>query len=438
MALRDKFTKKAKNRPEDILICSSTNHMLKAERLINSAGIEVDMIPTPQGLGSACTTALLFPEKDKGQVEEIIKENNVEYEGIFPLTKKDRRDDWSDVFAYPISEEIGRILEKVALDRVLSKEEIKTLLAVEKEADLKALFLAADLMREECVGHTVDIRGAVEFSNYCVRSCNYCGLRKENIHLGRYRMEIDDIMQVVEEIAQMGIKTVILQSGEDPTYTTEEIEELIHRIKDKFQMRITLSLGERSYQDYKKFKEAGADNYLLKIEAANQDKYYQAHPDGDWEERAKHTRWLKELGYIVGSGNIVGLPGQTYDHLAEDILFFKKYGIHMIGIGPFLPASDSPWEDLEPGTVEMTLKTIAVTRLVCQNVYIPSTTALASLDREGFVQAIRSGANTIMLIMTPPIFRGDYQIYSNKNMVNLELASQAVKEAGKELPHYIK
>ncbi|AZR73528.1 [FeFe] hydrogenase H-cluster radical SAM maturase HydE [Anoxybacter fermentans] len=438
MALRDRFLKKIRTGQEYILICSSTNHMLKAEKLIRSSGINVEMIPTPQGLGSACTTALLFDSKDKVQVEKLIERHDVAYEGIYPLIKKDRREAWQEVFVYSISESVLSILEKVAVDEVLSKEEIITLLSIESEEEKAALFKAADLMREECVGPKVDIRGAIEFSNYCIRSCNYCGLRKENRKLHRYRMTIDEILAVAYRMKEMGIKTVILQSGEDPFYTVELIEEIIKTIKAELGMRITLSLGERSYEEYRRFKEAGANNYLLKIEAANQKLFYKAHPDGDWEKRAKHTRWLKELGYIVGSGNIIGLPGQTVEDIAEDILFFKKYGIHMIGIGPFIPAANSPWANLNPGTVDMTLKTLAVTRLVCQNVYIPATTALATLSKEGFIKALRAGTNTIMLIMTPPIYREKYQIYSNKNMVNLDFAVECIEKAQRELPSYIK
>lgn len=438
MALRDKFLSKERAGQEYILICSSTHHMLKAETLIKKSGFMVDMIPTPQGLGSACTTALRFFEQDKAQIENLIVKEHVEYEGIYSLNKKDRRAAWKEAFDYTLSLKVREILEKVALDEVLSKEEIVTLLAVQSADEKAALFKAADLMREECVGPVVDVRGAIEFSNYCTCSCNYCGLRAQNRELPRYRMTVQEILKVTYQMKEMGLKTVILQSGEDPTYSETDLVQLIHSIKEELGMRITLSLGERDYDQYQAFKEAGANNYLLKIESANQEQFYAAHPDANWERRELHTRWLKELGYIVGSGNIIGMPGQTLEDLAEDILFFKKYGIHMIGIGPFLPAVGTPWENETPGTVEMTLKTVAVTRLICQNVYIPATTALASLSRDGFIQALRAGANTIMLIMTPPIHRENYQIYSNKNMVNLEFAVNCIHESGREVPDYLR
>lgn len=438
MALRDKFLGKKRAGQEYILVCSSTHHMLKAEALIKEFGLMVDMIPTPQGMGSACTTALRFFEQDKARIESLIVEQHVEYEGIYPLHKKDRLVAWKEVFDYSLSPKVREVLEKVAQDEVLSKEEIVTLLAVQSADEKAALYKAADLMREECVGPVVDVRGAIEFSNFCICSCNYCGLRAQNKELSRYRMTIEEILKVTYQMKEMGLKTVILQSGEDPTYSKVELVQLIRSIKEELGMRITLSLGERDYDQYKAFKEAGANNYLLKIESANQERFYAAHPDANWERRELHTRWLKELGYIVGSGNIIGLPGQTLEDLAEDILFFKKYGIHMIGIGPFLPAANTPWENEIPGTVEMTLKTVAVTRLICQNVYIPATTALASLSRDGFIQALCAGANTIMLIMTPSFHRENYQIYSNKNMVNLDFAISCISESGREVPEYLR
>ena len=196
--------------------------------------------------------------------------------------------------------------------------------------------------------------------------------------------------------------------------------------------------GERDREEYRIFREAGADNYLLKIEAAQPCLFGSVHPDDLYEDRVRHTLWLKEHGYITGSGNIVGLPGQTVEDLAADVIFFRKYGIHMLGIGPFLPAVSTPLEGCPAGDLEMTLKVVAVSRLVCQNVFIPATTAIGSLHPDGQAMALQCGANTIMLIMTPPRYRENYRIYTQKRMVDLEAALKAVRAAGRRAPDYLR
>ncbi|MCK8816630.1 [FeFe] hydrogenase H-cluster radical SAM maturase HydE [Natroniella sulfidigena] len=436
MALRDKFitTGGEKN---SVLLCSSTHHLLEAKHHLSSSGVEIELVPAPSGIGSACTTAIRFVRAKEDLVRKLLEDSSIEWTGIYPIEKKDRIDTWDGLWQLNLGSEFERILQKVAQDQVLSKEEIIILLQAQRSDELTALFKAASKIRAEMLGATVDLRAAIEFSNYCIKGCNYCGLRSKQ-QINRYRMSKQEIISAVAEINQLGIETVILQSGEDPWYTTDKIIEIIQEIKDKFGMKITLSLGERSKQEYKKFKEAGADNYLLKLEAANRKLFKQLHPDDQFKVRREHTKWLKELGYITGSGNIVGLPGQKIEDLAADILFYKEYGIHMIGIGPFLPAKGTPYQNHPPGDLLLSLKTIAVTRLVCQNVYIPSTTALASLAEDGLTRGLEVGANVIMLIMTPTILREKYQIYSGKNMVGLKTAISSIKKAGREVPGYIK
>jgi biotin synthase len=237
---------------------------------------------------------------------------------------------------------------------------------------------------------------------------------------------------------EYGIRTVILQSGEDKEWTTQRIIELIKVIKEKFGMRITLSVGEKERSEYQALKEAGADNFLLKIETTNPKLFRELHPDDDYNHRLTCSRWLKELGYINGSGNIIGLPGQTLEDIADDILYFKDMGINMIGIGPFIPARGSRLENHPHGDIGLTLKAVAITRIVCKKVYIPSTTALASLSKDAQVWALNAGANTIMLINTPEKYRGSYRIYDDKNMVDMEAAIYAVNKAGRKLPAYLK
>ncbi|WP_027339671.1 [FeFe] hydrogenase H-cluster radical SAM maturase HydE [Halonatronum saccharophilum] len=435
MALRDKFITD-NNRESSVLICSSTHHMLEANSLLKKNNIDTELVPTPKGIGSACTTAIRFDRKEEAKVEEVVESTNIDWLGIYPIVKKDRRNEWSDIFSLDIDDKFAKVLEKIACDQVLNKEEIITLLKAEGDIELKSLFMASDRIRQEMLGDTVDVRAAIEFSNYCLKNCNYCGLRKDN-DVYRYRMSEEEILKGVEEIYDLGIETVILQSGEDPWYTEEKIINIIKEIKERYGMKITLSLGERSKEEYEKFKEAGADNYLLKIETASLDLFNQIHPDDDFHKRREHTKWLKDLGYITGSGGMIGLPNQKIEDLAQDILFQKEYGIHMIGVGPFLPAQGTPYEKLSPGDLLLSLKVVAIVRLVCQNVYIPSTTALASLTKEGQTKGLEVGANVIMLIMTPPALRENYQIYSKKNMVDLDFAVRSIMEARRKVPTYL-
>ncbi|SJZ80146.1 [FeFe] hydrogenase H-cluster radical SAM maturase HydE [Selenihalanaerobacter shriftii] len=437
MVLRDKFIKKDSSEEESVLICSSTHHMLQADRLLRQHNFKVELVPTPRGIGSACTTAIRFAKNLKEEIKDVIMATDIDWKGIYDIEKKNRLEDWKDIWNLEINSKFSRVLKKIAKDEVLNISEIKTLLKANRESELEALFLAANRIREEAVKDTVDVRAAIEFSNYCHKNCNYCGLRRENKNLTRYRMTEDEIIKVTKEIYELGIETVILQSGEDPWYTTDKIVKIIRRIKEEFGMKITLSLGERTKKEYKVFKEAGADNYLLKIEAANKDLFNQIHPDDNYEVRSKHTKWLKELGYITGSGGMIGLPSQSIEDLAKDILFQKKYGIHMIGVGPFLPANNTPYAEYKSGDLITTLKVVAVMRLVCQNVFIPATTAIASLDSEGQEKALESGANVIMLIMTPPQLRENYEIYSNKNMVDLDWAVESIMAANRKIPEYL-
>ncbi len=302
---------------------------------------------------------------------------------------------------------------------------------------MDALFEMADKMRQQVVGDIVDIRGAIEFSNYCARNCNYCGLRADNTNLERYRMSEDDILKVVHDIKQMGLKTVILQSGEDIYYTKEKIGKLLERIKSETGLQITLSIGERPKEEYDYFKKMGADNYLLKIETTNPEIFSIIHPDTDMNERLKCIDDIKELGYLNGNGCIIGLPKQTSVDIAKDIIFFKNKGINMIGIGPFVPSADTPFEDLPHGSVDMTLKAVAVCRLICQRVFIPATTALLTVDHDAQTRALRCGANSLMLVNTPQRHSKNYMIYSNKSEVNLEYAIESIKQAGRKLPLYL-
>lgn len=421
-----------------LIMAGSTNHMLRGDKLLKDKGIETALVPAPSEYGSVCAIAIKVKTEDRQRAENLLLENNITIQGIYPDIPKKLSGLVAKLMDSVISDEFIAVLKKVEEGEELTFEDIVLLLKAERKAEMDALFATADRMRQEIIGDVVDIRGAIEFSNICRKDCKYCGIRKTLSELERYRMTEDEIMEIVHELHRMGLQTVILQSGEDLWWTPDRIVALIQRIKAETGMRITLSIGERPREEYALYKEAGANNFLLKIETTNREIFEFIHPDDDYDQRVQCSQWLRELGYINGSGSIIGLPGQRPEDIARDILFFKDMGINMIGIGPFLPAKGTPFEKYPPGSVDMTLKAVAVTRIVCKRVFLPATTALASLDPDGQTKALKAGANTIMLINTPAKYRYNYQIYSHKNMIDLKAAIKAIKEAGRKLPPYLK
>ncbi len=315
---------------------------------------------------------------------------------------------------------------KVALQRALELKELNVshimiLLNALPGEEEKALFSLADKVREEVVGDEIHLRGLIEFSNYCFRDCLYCGHRKSNKKIQRYRMGVHDIIQVAIDASNLGYKTIVLQSGEDPYYTVDMLCKAIRGIKEKADVAVTLCLGEREYQEYRYLKEAGADRYLLKIETTDKTLYSHIHPGMSYEKRLESLMSLGELGYQIGSGNILGLPGQSIKSIAEDILFFKEQNFDMVGIGPFIANPNTPFGREPNGTVDITLKVLAVTRLLLPYAHIPATTAIGSLDPRGKQKALSVGANVIMPNVTPVEYRLKYEIYPNKICVNEEL-----------------
>jgi biotin synthase len=295
------------------------------------------------------------------------------------------------------------------MEKVILAEMEELLKAEENE-----LILWADEVRSRYCGDEVHLRGVIEFSNYCIRDCLYCGLRLSNKKLARYRMSKDEIIETALKGYHVGIKTVVLQSGDDPGYSAETISEIIQKIKEKADVAITLSVGERDYNDYKLWKDAGADRYLLKHETANPHLYANLHPGQTLAKRLEILRWLKELGLQVGAGNIVGLPGQTIQDLADDIKLMKELDVEMAGIGPFIPHPNTPLGKEKAGTLEMTLKVLSVARIVLKNVHLPATTAVGSINPKGRELALEAGANVVMPNMTPTKYRPLYQIYPDK------------------------
>ena len=304
-------------------------------------------------------------------------------------------------------------LEAGEKGKVLSSGEMELLLSADPE-EREALFQAADRVRRRFVGEEIHLRGIVEFSNICVQNCLYCGLRKDNRDLRRYRMTLGEVQESAKAIQGMGIKTLVLQSGEDPWYTRDRLSELIRRIKEETGLTLTLSVGERPREDYQAWKDAGADRYLLKQETSAEQLFAYLRPGRTLTERLESLRFLRELGYEVGSGNMVGLPGQSHNDLVRDIQLFREFDFDMIGIGPFIPHPQTPLGNSATPDLNLTLKVLALTRIVTRDPHLPATTASAVLEPEGRKRALLAGANVIMPNLTPWQYRGYYQVYPGK------------------------
>ena len=319
-----------------------------------------------------------------------------------------------------VREEYLRKVRSAGEGQKLSAADIRFLLSTPQRDEETALFEAADAVRRACMGDEVHLRGIVEFSNFCAQNCLYCGLRRDNHALTRYRMPVADIVAAVRDAKSQGLGTVVLQSGEDPWFTRERIADLIRAIKEETDLAITLSVGERPYADYLAWKNAGADRYLLKHETASPALFRRLRPGRELRERLEALRWLRELGYEVGSGNMVGLPGQTDEDLARDIQLFIEYDFDMIGIGPFIVHPQTPLAWTANGQLDRTLMVLAITRIVTRDTNLPATTAAGVLDQNGRRRALSAGANVVMPDITPPNYRRHYEIYPGKARVTLD------------------
>lgn len=308
-------------------------------------------------------------------------------------------------------------LERATRSEELAREDLVALLSAD-DAESAALFRLADEIRARFVGDEVHFRGIIEFSNHCERNCFYCGLRKGNQELTRYRMPPWEIIESAGRAAVLGCRTIVLQSGEEGYYSGEIMAGIVRDIKKDNDVAVTLSLGDRSRQDYDLLKKAGADRYLLKHETSDPRLFAALRPGTTLEGRLERQSWLADLGYQVGSGNMVGLPGQTLKTLADDILLFRKMAIEMAGIGPFIPSGRTPLAGEAGGALNMTLKTLAAARLAMPLAHLPATTSIATIDPHGRVKALKYGANVIMPNMTPAKYRENYSIYPDKIGIN--------------------
>ncbi len=279
----------------------------------------------------------------------------------------------------------------------------------------EALFAFADRVRREHVGDAIHLRAIVEFSSFCRNDCLYCGLRRSNRGLPRLRMPAEEIVAQCRRAEALGFRTIVLQSGEDPFYCREAVVDLVRRVKGATGLAVTLAVGERDEEEYRAFFDAGADRYLLKHETSDRALYERLDPGLSHERRIACLRALKRIGFQTGSGIMVGLPGQTLESVADDILLFRDLDIDMIGCGPFIPHPATPLAAEPAGSEELTYRVVALARIVTRDTHIPATTALAvTAGDAGRASALCRGANVVMPNVTPQPWRRAYEIYPNK------------------------
>lgn len=311
---------------------------------------------------------------------------------------------------------------KLKEEKNLSDEELlKLLSANEYDSELHTL---ADEVRREIYGEDVYIRGLIEISNYCKNDCYYCGIRRGNKSAVRYRLTKDDILACCEEGYKLGFRTFVMQGGEDPYYTDDVMCGIVSAVRERYSdCAITLSLGERSYESYLALYNAGANRYLLRHETANAEHYGKLHPQSMNLQNRKDCLFnLKEIGYQVGSGFMVGSPYQTTENLVEDLRFLQKLSPDMIGIGPYVTHAQTPFASFENGSVELTLRLLSVLRLMFPYVLLPSTTALGTLHPQGRELGLKAGANVVMPNLSPVKVRKLYELYENKICTGEEAA----------------
>lgn len=336
--------------------------------------------------------------------------------------------------------DILSIINKLYETNNASREELLYLIENIDE-DSKALLIEkSHVTRLKYFGNKVYMRGLIELTSYCKKDCLYCGLRRSNKEAQRYRLSVDDVLECVRKGDKLGYKTFVLQGGEDGYFTDEKIVEILLAIKNEFPNNaITLSLGERSYDSYKKLFDAGADRYLLRHESASKKLYEDIHPNEPFEHRRECLRNLKEIGYQSGAGFMVGIPNQTNEDLVNDLLFIKELEPAMCGIGPFIPHKDTPLRDYEHGSLDTTITMLAIVRLLLPKVLLPATTALSSIDPKGRDLGLKAGGNVIMPNLSPMSVRKKYSLYNNKAYILDEdaeyrsMIEKKINEAGFEM-----
>lgn len=322
--------------------------------------------------------------------------------------------------------------------RRFSDQELTEILEEKSEERQLALAREADAVRREIYGNEVFVRGLIEFSNICKNNCYYCGIRAENAKAERYRLSQEEIMLCCREGYELGFRTFVLQGGEDPYFTDEKVCEIVSAIRENYEdCAITLSIGEKSRESYQAYYDAGANRYLLRHETANQEHYGKLHPASMTLENRKRCLYdLKEIGYQVGSGFMVGSPFQTTENLIEDLRFLEELQPDMIGIGPYINHAETPFKGYANGTLSQTLRLVSILRLMFPYALIPATTALGTIHPQGRELGLQAGANVVMPNLSPVDVRKKYDLYENKICTGEEAAQcrgcleKRVEEAG--------
>ena len=314
------------------------------------------------------------------------------------------------------------LVDTLAAEHTLPDDAFLALLETD-EADA-LLFAEADRVRRAVYGTDVYLRGLIEFTNFCKNNCYYCGIRRDNHNVSRYRLSEDEILSCCAEGYSLGYRTFVLQGGEDPYYTDERLCGIVSGIRERFpSCAITLSVGEKSRASYQAYFDAGANRYLLRHETADEEHYARLHPASMSLENRKRCLYdLKQIGYQVGAGMMVGSPYQTTENLLRDLRFLEELRPHMIGIGPYLTHRDTPFRDMPNGSLALTLRLLAILRLMFPRALIPATTALGTIHPQGREMGLRAGANVIMPNLSPKDVRRKYELYENKICTGEEAA----------------
>lgn len=336
--------------------------------------------------------------------------------------------------------DVRAIIEKLYETNDATREELLYALDNIDEETKELLMKRAHETRMRYYGNKVYMRGLIELTSFCKKDCLYCGLRRHNKDAERYRLTLEEVLECVRKGDRLGYKTFVLQGGEDAYFTDEKVIDIIKAIKNEFPNNaITLSLGERSYESYRKLYDAGADRYLLRHESASKELYESIHPGEHFEIRRDCLKNLKKIGYQAGAGFMVGIPNQTNEDLVNDLRFVKEFEPAMCGIGPFIPHKDTPFRDYDHGSLEKTVICLSLVRLLLPNVLLPATTALSSIDKHGREEGLKAGGNVIMPNLSPMSVREKYSLYNNKAYILDEdaeyrvMIEQKIKEAGFEV-----
>lgn len=313
-------------------------------------------------------------------------------------------------------EYMSGLADRLEAERNLTDDEFADVLLCDDPGFSEYLAGKARAVRERYYGKSVYLRGLIEFTNICKNNCYYCGIRSGNNNCERYRLSEEQILSCCNMGYELGFRTFVLQGGEDPYYTDEKVVSIVSAIKENHpDCAVTLSIGEREKESYQKFFDAGADRYLLRHETADREHYEMLHPaELSFDHRMQCLKDLKDIGFQVGCGMMVGSPYQMTEHLVKDLRFLQDFKPEMVGIGPFIPHHDTQFADFEAGTVEMTLRLLSVIRLMLPDVLLPATTALGTIDPIGREKGILAGANVVMPNLSPSDVREKYLLYDNK------------------------